>query len=120
MRVFYFMSTKTYSEKLRDPRWQKCRLEILKRDSWSCLRCGDSENELHVHHLNYQFGRDPWDYPSDNLQTLCGKCHKEETDARVFLKLYIDKMYSNGTSAYSIVKTLYDKYGNIFDKNASS
>ncbi len=29
----------TYAEQLKDPRWQKRRLEILQRDEWRCL-CG--------------------------------------------------------------------------------
>ena len=30
-----------YSEKLKDPRWQKKRLEILERDNFRCQYCGD-------------------------------------------------------------------------------
>lgn len=65
---------KTYSEKLRDPRWQKKRLEILNRDNFTCLLCQDSDSTLHVHHLSYH--GNPWDAPSDKLQTLCQDCHK--------------------------------------------
>jgi hypothetical protein len=31
-------SRKTYSEKLRDPRWQKKRLQIFERDEFMCVR----------------------------------------------------------------------------------
>lgn len=30
------MTDKTYAEKLKDPRWQKRRLEIFERDDWTC------------------------------------------------------------------------------------
>ena len=32
-----------YSEKLRDPRWQKARLKVLERDNWTCVNCGETE-----------------------------------------------------------------------------
>lgn len=63
----------TYAEKLRDGRWQKKRLEILERDGWKCSCC-PATNNLQVHHLVYA-RRDPWDYPNDVYQTLCGDCH---------------------------------------------
>jgi 5-methylcytosine-specific restriction endonuclease McrA len=34
---------RTYGDKLKDPRWQKRRLEIFKRDEWTCQQCGDTE-----------------------------------------------------------------------------
>ena len=75
----------TYSEKLRDPRWQKKRLEILERDNWRCVFCADATSELQVHHLLYK-KRDPWDYPDHLYQTLCRPCHElrgELTDKAV-------------------------------------
>ena len=57
----------------KDPRWQKKRLEILQRDGWKCLACGDSESTLHVHHLSYS--GPPWAVENDQLQTLCDDCH---------------------------------------------
>lgn len=76
------MEKKTYSEKLKDPRWQKKRLEILERDKWFCQRCFDGENTLHVHHLRYIPGRDPWDYDDKLLITLCAECHENEKESR--------------------------------------
>ena len=66
---------KTYSEKLKDPRWQKKRLEILDRDSFTCKLCGDEETTLNVHHLKYT-GQYPWDIDSDFLITYCEDCHR--------------------------------------------
>ena len=30
---------------------------------------------FHVHHLWYESGRDPWDYPDEALVSLCSDCH---------------------------------------------
>lgn len=70
------MEKKTYSEKLKDPRWQKKRLEILERDSWTCKGCGAKERTLHVHHIFYFPGKDPWEIENGFLITLCEDCHK--------------------------------------------
>jgi hypothetical protein len=68
---------KTYFEKLKDPRWQRKRLEIMQRDDFKCLSCDDSTQTLNVHHAYYVTGRNPWDYPSWSLSTLCQDCHKD-------------------------------------------
>jgi len=67
-----------YSEKLKSPKWQKKRLEILQRDSFKCSLCGDCETELHVHHLKYT-GVNPENAPSEDLETLCKDCHWAKT-----------------------------------------
>lgn len=67
-----------YSEKFKDPRWQKIRLNILERDEWSCQKCTETEKTLHIHHRYYIKNREPWEYPMDALVTLCKDCHKEE------------------------------------------
>lgn len=64
----------TYSEKLRDPRWQKKRLQILNRDNFTCQWCQDTESTLHIHHLKYK--GDPWDIEDEFLITLCETCHQ--------------------------------------------
>lgn len=66
-------------QQLRDPRWQKKRLEILQRDGWACVDCDESESELHVHHLRYVTGKKPWEYADEDLRTLCKTCHKDTT-----------------------------------------
>lgn len=65
----------TYSDKLRDPRWQKKRLEVMQRDNWTCLVCGDKKSPLNVHHKRYFPLLDPWEYDISGLETLCEKCH---------------------------------------------
>lgn len=67
---------KIYSEKLKDPRWQKKRLEILQRDEFTCQNCGDKENTLNVHHIAYS--GEPWEAPNNLLITYCEECHKQE------------------------------------------
>ena len=67
--------TKTYSQKLRDPRWQKKRLEILSRDNFTCQLCNSKETELHVHHEFYIKGANPWEYEDSWLITYCKYCH---------------------------------------------
>jgi hypothetical protein len=64
----------SYSEKLKSPKWQKKRLQILERDEFSCNLCGDDTTELHVHHERY-VGQMPWDTPDKYLNTLCKNCH---------------------------------------------
>lgn len=64
-----------YSERLKHPMWQRKRLEILERDEFRCTGCGADDRQLHVHHLFYSKGREPWDYPSLSLTTLCHECH---------------------------------------------
>lgn len=72
--------SKAYFEKLKDPRWQKKRLETLERSGWSCEVCGDTEESLHVHHKQYFKGREPWDYEIGQLAVLCKCCHEESHD----------------------------------------
>jgi hypothetical protein len=72
----------TYSAKLRDPRWQKLRLQVMERDEWACQSCFDSASTLAVHHRYYVPGKEPWEYPLNALVTLCESCHETETVER--------------------------------------
>lgn len=67
--------TLTYVEKLRDPRWQKKRLEVLDRAGWKCELCGLQSNSMHVHHGYYRRGAQPWEYHKSTLHALCEFCH---------------------------------------------
>lgn len=67
-----------YAEKLKDPRWQKKRLEILNRDNFSCSECNNKTDQLQVHHCYYVKNRSPWNYPNFSLMTLCSKCHSNK------------------------------------------
>lgn len=72
---------KTYAQKLQDPRWQKARLRKLEEAGWACENCGDEESQLHVHHPVYVKGREPWEYPNEELQVLCHVCHSGHHEA---------------------------------------
>lgn len=65
-----------YAEKLKDPRWQRRRLEIFTRDGWICRRCKNGEDPLVVHHLCYFPKTEPWEYDGKYLLTLCESCHE--------------------------------------------
>ena len=76
------MVKSNYATKLKDPRWQKKRLEILERDKWTCQLCGDTESTLMIHHLRYLKENEPWEYNENLLITLCEECHQSETEDR--------------------------------------
>jgi hypothetical protein len=69
------MAKKTYSEKLKHPKWQRKRLEIMQRDDFKCKLCNDTETMLQVHHLSYD--GEPWEVDNKELITLCEHCHAE-------------------------------------------
>lgn len=81
-----------YSSQLRDRRWQKKRLEILKRDGFTCRMCGSEDNseQLHVHHVFYRKGLAVWEYPDESLISVCESCHEEipETINELLLLLF--------------------------------
>lgn len=68
------MTKHEYGELLKDPRWQKKRLEIFERDGWRCVMCNAGGDTLHVHHRRYVAGA-PWDVDDNDLHTLCDGCH---------------------------------------------
>jgi len=87
--------TSEYSEKLKDPRWQRKRLEIFERDEWTCEICHDSTSTLIVHHRKYMANTEPWDYPDALLITLCENCHDTERNSRrEFEDLLLDNLRS--------------------------
>ena len=71
----------SYRELLADPRWKKKRRKIIERDGGRCVWCGRTDH-LEVHHKCYYRYPDgsyayPWDYPDENLMTLCRDCHEK-------------------------------------------
>lgn len=99
----------TYVEKLQHPDWQKKRLEILGRDSFTCLLCGDKDTTLHVHHKEYLPGREPWQYEDDNFQTLCKHCHlvSEKVKAKSDCVLAVSKKYDPAIEAYVLLTVVH-------------
>ena len=74
--------SRPYWEKLKDPRWQRRRLEIMERDNFKCRHCRSDSNTLNVHHRVYNKGAQPWDYDDHLLITLCESCHESAEKAR--------------------------------------
>lgn len=80
------MATKNYSEQLKDPRWQRKRLEIMQRDNFTCQLCGDKLTTLNVHHKKYNNDCKPWEYDNDTLVTICEHCHFEVEELKKSIK----------------------------------
>lgn len=98
----------TYSEKLRDPRWQKKRLEIMERDGFKCRACGSGTDTLNVHHLYYDKGASPWEYENDALITLCESCH-ENVEAK---KKAVLKTLTTPRQALRVIRFMgFERYG---------
>lgn len=68
----------SYSDLLRDPRWQRRRLEIMSRADFSCEKCHSATKTLNVHHKEYRKGAKPWEYADHELECLCEDCHEDE------------------------------------------
>lgn len=67
---------KEYAELLLRPEWKERRLQILKRDNYTCQRCGVRGKKMNVHHLRYDKSVMPWEYDDKDLITLCEECHE--------------------------------------------
>lgn len=104
----------TYSEKLKDPRWQKKRLEVMQRDHFTCTLCKAKDETLHVHHSVYEKGREPWDYPDSVLQTQCHFCHsiveflKKNDPESMVCEIKRCNTYKDGSVGFYVI---------IFDEN---
>ena len=95
---------KTYSEKLRDPRWQKMRLKIMERDGFTCQFCWAKKETLNVHHAYYDKGAAPWEYDESVLVTCCEGCHADIEESKKELgKILIDPM--GREALYAFVRT---------------
>jgi len=95
----------TYLDKLKDPRWQKKRLEILEAAGWACEDCGSNGRTLHVHHKRYRKHADPWEYDRKELLALCEQCHKDVTLLLDDInKLLSEMSIAKLVSAYNQVK----------------
>jgi hypothetical protein len=74
-------SKPTYFDRLKDPRWQRKRLEVMSGFGWRCQKCGATELsgvQFHVHHRYYVSKRDPWNYPNGCYRLLCDPCHEND------------------------------------------
>lgn len=85
-------STSTYYELLKDPRWQKKRLEVMNAAEFTCEVCGSTDRMLSIHHSYYEKGLKPWEYPSQSLHCLCDECHKNVQDFNALLQRQIGEL----------------------------
>jgi hypothetical protein len=86
----------SYRDKLKDPRWQKKRLEVFSEANWQCKNCKRADLPLHVHHLTYR-RVEPWEYELDELETLCERCHLKAHDfLRGDNKFDVGQLYTRG------------------------
>ena len=63
--------------------WKKKRERILKRDEYACRECkryGKTTAATTVHHVIPLEKQPDLKYSSDNLISLCGKCHDKMHD----------------------------------------
>ena len=97
---------KSYSDKLKDPRWQQKRLRVMERDKFTCKKCFDTESTLTVHHKYYIYKADPWDYPDEILVTLCDKCHNEEEEVKYIIGDFTKVLLAEGYFATELVQLL--------------
>jgi hypothetical protein len=88
----------TYSEKLRDPRWQRRRLEVMGRDEFTCRDCGSDKKTLQVHHCFYEKG-EPWDTKEEFLLTLCSDCHVSRGELEADGKRMLAQIFVNTPNA---------------------
>jgi hypothetical protein len=68
-------SSNEWFAKFKDPRWQRKRLEVMRREDFACQHCGTKEATLNVHHSYYKKDLAPWEYPDESLRCLCENCH---------------------------------------------
>jgi hypothetical protein len=85
----------TYSEKLKDPRWQRRRLEVLAAANWTCQECQSSDQTLHVHHNFYRSRTEPWEYPDHALRVVCEECHELAEEQRREFKALSETLFDD-------------------------
>jgi hypothetical protein len=94
-----------YSEKLKDPRWQRKRLKIFERDGWACRDCGAADKPLHPHHCYYK--GDPWEVPDELILTVCEDCHIDrgllETEGKLMLGKIFAKLPNNSKTEENLM-----------------
>lgn len=64
---------------LRTKRWKVLRHQILERDGWACVVCGQRRGRLEVDHVQAVRGAPERAFDPANLQTLCAPCHTRKT-----------------------------------------
>lgn len=113
----------SYSDKLKNPKWQKKRLDILNRDKFTCQLCNSTEDTLHVHHKTYEKGVDPWGYEDCNLITYCMICHKLVELIKPIEVIKVAKRTSSDKSSMLVITSIISELGicvAFYDYNLST
>jgi len=97
----------SYYELLKDPRWQRKRLEIMEAANFECSNCGDDKSTLNVHHGYYEYGLKPWEYPNESLHCLCITCHKQFEEKKLHLTKLIDHICTTNIDIEEIKGCIY-------------
>lgn len=101
----------SYFEKLKNPLWQKKRLEVFEKDGWKCSSCGADNKTLVAHHRFYICGREPWEYKTEDLSTLCQECHEiwhaEMDEYKPTLMEVVGRMAKTPSAIYSLSRFLF-------------
>ena len=107
------MSKQSYVEKLRDPRWQRKRLEVMQAADFKCQDCGTADKTLNVHHSAYEAGREPWEY-TVGLRCVCEDCHlmRQETENRVAFLIKSAFSQMDLDEVVKLANELYDRWRN--------
>lgn len=60
----------------RGPKWRRTAAEVYRRDDYTCQECGDTDTEIHAHHIT-PIHSGGLKYDMDNIIVLCAECHYE-------------------------------------------
>lgn len=87
-------------------------MQVFEKDNWECLRCDCENKTLHAHHLEYENGKDPWDYNIADIVTLCEDCHTLAHDENHSEQIFkeIRKLTSSEHQEIFVFNDFYDEY----------
>lgn len=60
-------------------RWQVLRQQILERDGWACVDCGQTRGRLEIDHIQPVRSRPDLAFDPANCATRCSPCHTRKT-----------------------------------------
>lgn len=93
----------TYSEKLRDRRWQELSAKVKDRANWNCE--GPPETNPQVHHVVYISKFEPWDCDISLLVALHQPYHEYrqqlENECRIMLGRALGNVPSRRLEAFT-------------------
>ena len=64
-----------YREYLKSDAWKRKRYVVLKRDNWTCQKCGAKATQVHhLKYAKYKIGKEPIKW----LISICEPCHEKQ------------------------------------------